>query len=108
MTVPIFCGPAAAPPAYEGPLGCYIDLLIQRLREQQFSSESVRAQVLQVAGLSRWLDATELKADPGPACALAAPGLATVTLFHHPKRPGYSRHIYGSKPVSVTGRCLVE
>jgi site-specific recombinase XerD len=72
MTVPIFCGPAAAPPAHEGPLGCYIDLFTQRLREQQFSSESVRAQVLQVADLSRWLDATKLKAEKLTATAIDA------------------------------------
>jgi len=39
-----------------------LDLFTQHLREQQFSSESVRAQVLQVAHLSRWLGAAKLKA----------------------------------------------
>jgi site-specific recombinase XerC len=70
MAVPISSGPAAAPTAHEGPLSCYIDVFAQRLREQQFSAESVRAQVLQVAELSRWLDATKLKAEKLTATAI--------------------------------------
>jgi site-specific recombinase XerD len=62
MTICKTSVPAAALSAHEGPLGCYIDLFTQHLREQQFSSESVRAQVLQVADLSRWLGAAKLKA----------------------------------------------
>ena len=72
MTVPIFCGPAAVPAAHEGPLGRYIDLFAQQLREQQFSPESVRAQVLQVAELSRWLDARNLKVEKLTATAIDA------------------------------------
>ena len=72
MTVPVFSGPAAAPAAHEGALARYIDLFSQRLREQQFSAESVRAQVLQVADLSRWLDARNLKAEELAATAIDA------------------------------------
>jgi len=49
--------------AHEGPLDCYIDLFVQRLREQQFSSESVRFQVVQAANLSRWLHARKLSVE---------------------------------------------
>jgi site-specific recombinase XerD len=63
MTVRVFTGPAAAPVAHAGPLGRYIDPFAQRLREQQFLPKSVRAQVLRVADLSRWLDARNLKAE---------------------------------------------
>ena len=62
MTICKTSVPAAVLSAHEGPLGCYIDLFTQHLREQQFSLESVRAQVLQVADLSRWLGAAKLKA----------------------------------------------
>lgn len=55
--------PAAVRKAHEGPLDCYIDLFVQRLREQQFSPESVRTQVLHVADLSRWLHARGLNAE---------------------------------------------
>ena len=49
--------------AQEGPLDRHIDLFVQRLHEQQFSPESVRAQVLHVADLSRWLHARKLSVD---------------------------------------------
>src|SRR5258708_24888273 len=54
---------AAVRKAHERPLDCYIDLFVQRLREQQFSPESVRTQVLHVADLSRWLHARKLSVD---------------------------------------------
>lgn len=46
---------AAALPTRAGPLGRYIDLFAQQLREQQFSPKGARAQVLQAAQLGRWL-----------------------------------------------------
>ena len=72
MTICKTSVPAAVLNAHEGPLGCYIDLFTQRLREQQFSSESVRAQVLQVADLSRWLHAKKLKPEKLTATAIDA------------------------------------
>jgi site-specific recombinase XerD len=72
MTVPILSGLAVAPAAHDGPLSRYIELFAQRLREQQFSPESVRTQVLQVAHLSQWLDATKLKAEKLTATAIDA------------------------------------
>jgi hypothetical protein len=72
MTVPILSGLATAPGAHDGPLSRYIELFAQRLREQQFSPESVRTQVLQVAHLSQWLDATKLKAEKLTATAIDA------------------------------------
>jgi len=46
---------AIVPRLHEGPLGPYIELFAQRLREQQFSPRSARAQILQALKLSRWL-----------------------------------------------------
>ncbi len=64
--------PAAVRKAHEGPLDCYIDLFVQRLREQQFSPESVRTQVLHVADLSRWLHARGLSAETLTAAVIDA------------------------------------
>jgi hypothetical protein len=80
--------PAAVRKAHEGPLDCYIDLFVQRLREQQFSPESVRTQVLHVADLSRWLHARELsarqRAEEDFARYLAVErGLAPATLMNY-------------------------
>jgi site-specific recombinase XerD len=72
--------PAAVRKTHEGPLDCYIDLFVQRLREQQFSPESVRTQVLHVADLSRWLHARELNVD-----ALTA---AVIDTHCREQRPG--------------------
>jgi hypothetical protein len=63
--------PAVVRKAHEGPLDCYIDLFVQRLREQQFSPESVRTQVLHVADLSQWLHAKGMGVD---ALTAATPG----------------------------------
>ena len=52
--------PAIVPPMHEGPLGPYIELFAQRLREQQFSPKSARAQILQALKLSRWLRTRKL------------------------------------------------
>jgi integrase/recombinase XerD len=70
MTACKISGPAAAQKAPKGPLDCYIDLFVQGLREQQFSLESVRAQVLHVADLSRWLHASTLNVDERTAAAI--------------------------------------
>jgi hypothetical protein len=72
MTTRKFSDPAAAQQTHQGPLDCYIDLFAQRLSEQQFSPESVRAQVLQVANLSRWLHARKLKAEELTVTAIDA------------------------------------
>lgn len=72
--------PAAVRKAHEGPLNCYIDLFVQRLREQQFSPESVRTQVLHVTELSRWLHARKLSLD-----ALTA---AVIDMHCREQRPG--------------------
>jgi site-specific recombinase XerD len=72
--------PAAVRKAHEGPLDCYIDLFVQRLREQQFSPESVRTQVLHVADLSRWLHARGMGVD-----ALTA---AVIDAYCQEQRPG--------------------
>jgi site-specific recombinase XerD len=64
--------PEAVRKAHEGPLDCYIDLFVQRLREQQFSPESVRTQVLHVADLSRWLHARKLNIDALTATVIDA------------------------------------
>jgi site-specific recombinase XerD len=72
MTTRKFSDPAAAQQTHQGPLDCYIDLFAQRLSEQQFSSQSVRAQVLQVANLSRWLHARKLKAEELTVTAIDA------------------------------------
>lgn len=47
MTTSKVSVPAAAPPMHPGPLGPFIELFAQRLREQQFSAKSARAQILQ-------------------------------------------------------------
>jgi site-specific recombinase XerD len=72
--------PAAVRQAHEGPLDCYIDLFVQRLREQQFSPESVRTQILHVADLSRWLHARGMGVD-----ALTA---AVIDAYCQRQRPG--------------------
>ena len=55
MTTSKISVPATAPPMHEGPLGPFMELFAQRLREQQFSAKTARAQILQAAKLSRWL-----------------------------------------------------
>jgi len=80
MTISKPSDPAAVRKEHEGPLDCYIDLVVQRLREQQFSPESVRTQVLHVADLSRWLQARELSVD-----ALTA---AVIDEYCQGQRPG--------------------
>jgi len=52
--------PAVVPPSHDGPLGPCIELLAQRLREQQFSRTSARAQTFQSLQLSRWMRARKL------------------------------------------------
>jgi len=76
--------PAAVRDAHEGPLDCYIDLFVQRLREQQFSLESVRTQVLCVVDLSRWLHVRGIGVD-----ALTA---AIIDVHCREQRPSAPRH----------------
>jgi len=64
--------PTVVPTLHEGPLDPFIDLFTQRLREQQFSPESARAQVLQVTSLSRWLHARKLCVEDLDADAIDA------------------------------------
>jgi site-specific recombinase XerD len=45
----------SAQPTRAGPLDRYMDLFAQHLRDQQFSEESIRGQLLQAAQLSLWL-----------------------------------------------------
>jgi site-specific recombinase XerD len=51
---------ATVQPTRAGPLDRYMDLFAQRLRDQQFSEESVRGQLLQAARLGVWLHSRRL------------------------------------------------
>ena len=63
MVTHFFSDCAAIERMHEGSLGCYVDCFAQQLFDQHFSRGSARAQVLDVANLSRWLSRHHLKAE---------------------------------------------
>jgi len=63
MVTRFFSDCATVQRMHEGPLGRYVDCFAQQLVEQHFSRGSARAQILEVANLSRWLRRRHLKAE---------------------------------------------
>jgi site-specific recombinase XerD len=55
MVTRFFSNRAAIQRMHEGPLGRHVDCFAQQLFEQHFARRSTRAQILDVAELSRWL-----------------------------------------------------